>query len=382
MQTYMIRITKALYIKFRQIYNRLFPYKVVSLHEPPIIYIHFKRHRFKHISLDNDTPNLLKEAFSNFEKRIEEEYVGLMPNRGYKDPNTGYLITDKDEVIKSSIPYSDWDYPWAFHPLPNKLDSHFKRYDVLNFDTIISCDFIYRFGDNYFHFFNSFIGQLALLAKHDIDMSLPILIPQNIFESKYLDELKGISPKIRCMNFINSTKRKVKFEKAYFAKSNPYTTRTFSLIANFLNIEISDPKSIYETNIFLNRNTDKIRTILNIEEIRAIIQKNGFVEVCTDNISQAKQIELFRNVKNIISIHGAGLTNLLFRHPFPVNLFEIFSGNQIVAGYAMLINENKGIYKPFVGTNEDFNNKFYIEPKMFERKVTEWRRTCELNTPE
>lgn len=64
--------------------------------------------------------------------------------------------------------------------------------------------------------------------------------------------------------------------------------------------------------VFLNRTNTKSRRIENIEELRTSARKHGFIEVTLEGKSLAQQVAIFKNAKEVLAPHGAGLTNLAF----------------------------------------------------------------------
>lgn len=64
--------------------------------------------------------------------------------------------------------------------------------------------------------------------------------------------------------------------------------------------------------VYISRKKANKRKILNEDEIIDILKKYDFQIVCAEDYPFLEQIKLFSSVKYLISIHGAGLTNMLF----------------------------------------------------------------------
>ena len=66
------------------------------------------------------------------------------------------------------------------------------------------------------------------------------------------------------------------------------------------------------SNVYISRNKAKQRRVENSVEIEDLVSRYGFDIVSNEDYSFWQQIALYSNVKCLISIHGAGLTNMLF----------------------------------------------------------------------
>jgi len=68
-------------------------------------------------------------------------------------------------------------------------------------------------------------------------------------------------------------------------------------------------------NIYISRNKAKYRKVINEQEILPLLKKYNFEVVFFEDYSVCQQIELCYNSKNIVSVHGANLTNVVFMQP-------------------------------------------------------------------
>lgn len=363
--------TKLKYL-IRRIHAKVFPFNTISSLKRSHYLIFEQEHTYGELAIQDNWPNQIHKQFNEFKLRVEKSYIIQVNETCYKDPNYGWVILKKkDKIILESIPYSDYPFEWAKHPIPNKFDYHFKQYKKIHLKIAISCEMIHRFGTNYFHFFNSLLAQLALIESKGINLKVPILIPSDIFKQKFFQESILLFPKLQELDFIPLQQGVLyTFDAITFAKSNPYTIETFKLLHRFL--KLPKPVSAPNINLFINRKQNQYRSIQNIEEISKIILSKGFVEYFPDDHNLKDQIETFRNCKNIVAIHGAGLTNLLFSYPNKINLFELFSNKQIVPGYYNMIFEDGGIYDTLLGSKENKNGKFTLPSNQFEIQFKKW----------
>lgn len=76
--------------------------------------------------------------------------------------------------------------------------------------------------------------------------------------------------------------------------------------------------------LYISRARTPMRRLLNEAELfDTLLAGRGFVKTCPEDLTVARQIELFRKAEIIVSPHGAGLTNIMFCRP-GTKLLEIF----------------------------------------------------------
>ncbi|MFY0607969.1 MAG: glycosyltransferase family 61 protein [Cyclobacteriaceae bacterium] len=66
------------------------------------------------------------------------------------------------------------------------------------------------------------------------------------------------------------------------------------------------------TKIYISRNRGSKRCLLNEDDLLPVIEKGGFQVVYTEELSIKEQINIFSRAEVLMSIHGAGLTNMVF----------------------------------------------------------------------
>lgn len=79
--------------------------------------------------------------------------------------------------------------------------------------------------------------------------------------------------------------------------------------------DIIDKKGIkthFGEKIYISRKQASKRKPINENELEAYLQEKGFKSVCMENYSFLEQINIMRNAKYLIALHGAGMANLQF----------------------------------------------------------------------
>lgn len=93
-----------------------------------------------------------------------------------------------------------------------------------------------------------------------------------------------------------------------------------------------------------------------MEEIKELVTKFGFEVVDSSQLSLEQQISLFSESSDIIGIHGAGLTNVIFRYGHPLRLLEIFPGKELTPEHYRNLSKKLNFNYSCIEGNIFFNN--------------------------
>ena len=118
--------------------------------------------------------------------------------------------------------------------------------------------------------------------------------------------------------------------------------------------DLQDNYQSKRENIYISRKYASRRRIANEKEVVNLLKKYGFRQVFLESMSVTEQASLLYNAKNVISPHGAGLTNIIFSQP-GTKLIEIFSPYYVNIVYWQISNNCKLDYYYLIG--ENFDNK-------------------------
>ena len=66
---------------------------------------------------------------------------------------------------------------------------------------------------------------------------------------------------------------------------------------------------------------------VNIDGVRRVLDRYGFVEVDTAKIPFAEQVAVFQSTKHLVAVHGAGMTNIIYRRNSPLSILELYASN-------------------------------------------------------
>jgi capsular polysaccharide biosynthesis protein len=150
----------------------------------------------------------------------------------------------------------------------------------------------------------------------------------------------------------------------------PYKMEYFKKIKKIVILKDSNKNK----RIFLNRSKSTGRYIENFHEIDSILKKFNFEIIDTNNTTLDFQANLFNSIQFLISIHGAGETNIIFSKK-TLKFLEINPSNRISCQYYWLSKELQIDYYDVITGNElPMTNTypeggFYLEPKKLDDAI-------------
>ncbi len=124
--------------------------------------------------------------------------------------------------------------------------------------------------------------------------------------------------------------------------------------------------------LFLTRALQRGRYILNLDLIRPILEQFGFEEIDTAKMAVEEQMTLFSQAGYVIGIHGAGLTNMIYRRNGSLKLLEIFPPAETSLHYYILSNLYNFNYDYLIGTESQETSRyapFCVDPVLLEAKL-------------
>lgn len=106
--------------------------------------------------------------------------------------------------------------------------------------------------------------------------------------------------------------------------------------------------------IYVSRRKASTRRIINEDEIEEYLLKRGFKTVYLEDLSFKEQVSLFNNAVSVISVHGAGLANVLFCKS-NTQVVEIFPPNSNSSIYRNLANNISLKYSCISASNSEYS---------------------------
>ncbi|MEP7214511.1 MAG: glycosyltransferase family 61 protein [Acidobacteriota bacterium] len=173
----------------------------------------------------------------------------------------------------------------------------------------------------YFHWLADVLPKLIIAAEHL--KTSTVLLPGRFRDSQLAKdslELFGV----RNFQFVglNETVRAARlFLPFHAAQSGDFDTQVIRQVGKIL-VDPFQHAAVPDRRIYISRAKAKRRKIVNEAALANILGGFGFESIYAEDLSFAEQVRLFASTSHLISIHGAGLSNMLFM-PAGGKVFEL-----------------------------------------------------------
>lgn len=166
---------------------------------------------------------------------------------------------------------------------------------------------------NYFHWISEAIFRLWL-AK-DVKGTVVLLLPASYERLNFV--MESIEP-FKIDFFVIPNRKSVFIKNLCLPQIKPicdsYNEKQVHEIRHFYleHIKLRKLHINLGERIYVSRSKFAKRTIINESEVLATIEKFGFKIIFNEDYTFFEQVAIYSNAKYLVSIHGAGLTNMLF----------------------------------------------------------------------
>lgn len=340
----------------KYIIHKVFKTKAVFSKEDILEDCIFYKQEFPFINYQtNEFAPPINSLFNKWAYSGELEYLVFYDKPGLLEPLYGWFLNSNDEIIVKSLPYGET----LITPLPNYI--LYAKRKIIKIKSAVSIRYNWF---NYWHFYNDVLGQLYLLDKYNFDKNIPIVIPKDALKLDYVRHFFVTEYSKKWNWFFQDKETFIELNSAYFCKSIPNLKDHFLFASNiFRNATIVTKTQ--KKKLFITRKLIRGRTIINIDEIISLLKEYEFDIVDSDDFSLNQQIDIFSSAEIIMGIHGAGLTNIIYRYPDNCTLIEIFPPDMTPTHYYWLAKELGFNYNAVLGTggNKDLFSvdKLHIE---------------------
>lgn len=241
-----------------------------------------------------------------------------------------------------------------------KLNPQKKLDSAIHFDGYVS--------DNYYHFFNEVLNSFWMLEQAGIKTDIPLIVGRATYNTRHFQYLLANNQWFAALPWhVLDGRTWLSIEKLY----KPISTipdkaswgKTKSLFVPNVVIEPT-------RNVYLYRAPKFGRVARNMDELIPVLNKYGFETIDTGEMSIADQMNLFAQTKNLIAIHGAGITNIIFSNWEKLNLLEILPGTgQLNTHYYWMAKQLGVKYDALISGEMDKHKVFTLEPQALEKAI-------------
>jgi hypothetical protein len=323
------------------------------------ILLYEKKNPFLDANIDISmfTPDI-REGFARWQDPAwtQDQYIVEIEDKPVSiDPQRGWGIVGKNQLIYFSLGFAH--APYVRKPTLRGRASGKK----VVLPKVIS---LRDTGEeNYFHAYNDVLAKLLLLRDHArLDASASILVTKAFWDKPYFQTLKN-NCWFKDLNWYVQTNEWIETQHVIFCKPYTHTKKYLQELA-----AIMKPTAGGNDRIMLTRSRSSLRFIENEEQVFQILARYGFTKLDTSGMSLQQQVETFSRASHVVAIHGAGITNIIYRQD-ALHVLELFHHNAYLPFHYIMLARTFGFdYAAVRGQKGQHAavGGFYIDPNEVE----------------
>ena len=291
----------------------------------------------------------------------QDQYLVMYNQSGYIEPHTGWGVSLNNELIYPSLGFASAPHVRK----PSFIETYLNKKSITNLERIIS--FRDTGEENYFHFFNDVLAKLFFLQDNKIQLDeYSLVVSHKLYGKHYFQYYLSNSFLGHLKWYVQKEDEWIEFGSAIFCKPFTHTKKYFDKAVQLAKPEVTEDVA---KRVFLTRSASTHRFIENLSEIEPILQKFNFEAIDSSKLRFEEQIKIFSRCRYLVAIHGAGITNVMFRSGKPLSLLEIVNPSSYVPfHYIMMSKLYNYEYAVMVGVKgrKASSGGFVIVPAEFE----------------
>jgi hypothetical protein len=288
----------------------------------------------------------------------QDEYLLIYDKPCIIEPSHGWALSTTNKLIYPSLGFSRVSYLSK----PNSKVKKLRNSTLEEYPELIS---LRDTGEeNYYHFYNDVLAKLFFLEeKLGLAPTVPVLVSRKLYEKEFFKYFLN-NTYLSQRHWVVQDEQCIRSLRTYFCKPLTHTPHYYPRILELVRPEDRLISSSPEYKVFVTRNPKRLRFIENNSAVEAVCKEFGFITVDFDDLSLPEQIRLLGKTRYLVAIHGAGLTNMLFRNGAPLGVLEIFPPAEYFPfHYAIMANQLKYQYDGIVGEpgTQPFSGGFKVD---------------------
>jgi capsular polysaccharide biosynthesis protein len=239
---------------------------------------------------------------------------------------SGYIYQDSWTIHPESLVDQNFIHQFHLKHFIKKVFIKKKRRLDSNKSYLLCFD---AWSAEHYHWFCDVLPRIYLLK--DVLKDYTMLLPDTAYMKTigirilkllnlYPGDIEFIKPrelvKVKCLSLITKV-----------ATTGQINSVLIQNIKQVLSQSVSNNHTPISRKLYITRDKTRYRKVLNEPEILAVLKDFSYETVRYEDLALKEQIEITSECKSLISIHGAGLTNMLFM-PANGNVLE-FRRNKI-----------------------------------------------------
>lgn len=246
----------------------------------------------------------------------------------------GYVLTPSGHPIEDSLSFNDPQAPspfWMGLPsLKSLTPSRFKPRSQM-YDSVVS--FRHHYETNYYHFLLDVLGALELLDASGYASDGPLVIGGAVARTRFGSEILNTAG-LASRNWLFQEDENIWAENVLYLRTYQQDRTRADHLLDLMGVPV--PSTYGDERLYLARPPGGRRSISNSAEVSSLLKRYGFREVVPDELSIQEQIQLFQHARYVVGVHGAGLTNIIYRRGAPLALLELHSYSFVLDCYDRL----------------------------------------------
>jgi hypothetical protein len=287
------------------------------------------------------------------------EYVRAVRGPACVEPQWGYVITAQGELFEDSMcpnfpPHRPlWRLgtasPASFLAERRRRSTAGAASATRRARQVPVAASLRHFWDwNYYHFYFDVLGKLSLLRDAGVSESIPLVLGSYAGRFPWAREILSRGELARRTWIIPDDDEYVWADEMIFCRTQQDYKYKMDFVLDSMGVAADAPRR--DDRVFLDRADAKFRHILNIDELRPVFDEYGFRYVPSlSGFTVADQIALFANTKHFVAVHGAGITNVVFRRDAPMSVLELHAANYISTDFKRMAKEYGHHYETLAG---------------------------------
>ncbi len=260
------------------------------------------------------------------------------------EPEWGYVVTEPWRLSLDSLAFDTparpgYQPPWRMGT-PSPWRWHRARRgsadQVVEVESAISLRNFFEW--NYYHFYFDVLGKLALLDSLGLTDDATLVVGSADRKHFAREILSMGSLADRRWLFQDDTTY-VRAERILFCRPQWTHRQQIDDILTMTGTRVPADQPAGERRILLTRRPPTMRLMSNAAEVEAALGGRGFEVVDTADMPIKEQIQLFNQTRVLVAVHGAGLTNIIYRAGHPMTIVELHPGHHASEDFRTIAGE-------------------------------------------
>ncbi|MGI8968545.1 MAG: glycosyltransferase family 61 protein, partial [Chloroflexota bacterium] len=306
--------------------------------------------------------------------KTRSEYICRYKGKIWMEPDFGYSIGHPCVLFDNSLPGSSLvrspKTMMYFSGLPSITQyslARARKTSVRYEPCIIALR--HPFDYNYYHVLTELLPTLAMMEEAGVDSTIPVVISPALAEQAFFRALMGRG-RLAHRTWLVQESEYIVCDEVIFGRAALGNRHAMELALDMIAAPTPNRESRNRT--FLTRDPIHGRSLSNTVDLAPILQHYGFQMVDAGSLTLDQQIQVFSETSVLLGIHGAGLTNMLFRRDAPLTLLELFPPHDAPLDFYVLAHAFDHTYRYLVGsdaTSGDRRANFKIDPNQLEAQL-------------